>query len=531
MKIRFSSLFFFTLIMSGQSEAAPTSELLNNFYSESRIVEIEVSGSNWDALRNQDPKGGYCNFDYIGSRYDWFSFDEIKIDGRPYSNVGLKKKSWCGSPSKDKPGFNVKLDKYKPENGDLAKGQIGTVDLTFNNSLQDASLLRQCFAYEIFARAGVATPRCNIARIKVNTVDKGLYINIQPYKKTFFKELAGPTLGNLYEVPVSNFDFAALPKFEAELDSFKEPEDLSLNDLRAVLNVLNNSNSTVEDIRQLIDVDQFLNYWAAEVLLTHYDGFALGSNNAYLYFSPEGLMQVLPWGADQILSSTTPRETLQVYSVNRLAQRLNQSLDIRKALEAKLNLLLADSWNEDAIIQKLREESTRLEGYVRPNDRDNYHRSAELLYSNIRNRRSQIAAIFDPSALGNIRSVAAEGYCLNTQDFGNGNKVSNLYRCSDHPDQLWELRSLHQGSVQIRNRLSDNCVNLQASNEWASPNAWTCTDHPDQGWKVLREGDSIRFESERAPGLCLAVDPVYEAAPLVMRNCNSQSPEQRWRFQ
>ncbi|RYZ57148.1 MAG: hypothetical protein EOP07_10715, partial [Proteobacteria bacterium] len=269
MKTRFLTLLVASLFASGQGMAASTSELLNNLFSESRFVDIEVTGSNWDALRNQDPKGGYCNFDYIGSRYDWFAFDEIKIDGVAFTNIGLKKKSWCGSPSRDKPGFNVKLDKYQEENGDIAKELLGTADLTLNNSLQDPSLLRQCFAYEIFAKAGVTTPRCNIAKIKVNGVDKGLYINLQPYKKAFFKEFHGPALGNLYEVPVSNFDLTALPKFEAELDSFKEPEDLSLNDLRSVIDLLNNNSSTLDDIRRLVDVDQFLNYWAAEVLLTH----------------------------------------------------------------------------------------------------------------------------------------------------------------------------------------------------------------------------------------------------------------------
>jgi hypothetical protein len=529
MKTQCLTLLVLGSLTSSPGKAASSSELLNNLYSKSRIVDIEVTGANWDALRNQDPRGGYCNFDYIGSRYDWFQFDEVKINGVAYSNVGLKKKSWCGSPSKDKPGFNVKLDKYLKENGDIAKDVLGTVDLTLNNSLQDASLLRQCLSYEIFGKAGIAVPRCNVARIKVNNVDRGLYINLQPYKKTFFKEYYGPALGNLYEVPVSNFDFAALPKFAAEIDSFKDPEDLSLSDLRSVMNVLNNSASTLDDIRRLIDVDQFINYWAAEVLLTHYDGFALGSNNAYLYFDPLQGMQLLPWGTDQILSSTTPRETLQVYSVNRLAQRLNRFPEIRESLQAKLESLLADVWNEDELIQNLQAESIRLQNYLAPPERENLQRSAGLLYSNLRNRRSQIAAIFDTSSLGHIQSEAAEGFCINTQNYGR-NKVANIYRCSDHPDQLWELRPYNQGFVYIRNRMSDNCINLQTSNEWASPNAWSCTEHPDQAWKVIREGDSIGFESMRAPGLCLAIDPVYEGASLVMRICDSGSAEQRWRF-
>ncbi|RYZ55314.1 MAG: hypothetical protein EOP07_14505, partial [Proteobacteria bacterium] len=300
--------------------------------------------------------------------------------------------------------------------------------------------------------------------------------------------------------------------------------------LRSVIDLLNNNSSTLDDIRRLVDVDQFLNYWAAEVLLTHYDGFTLGSNNAYLYFSPEGLMQVLPWGVDQILSSATPRETLQVYSVNRLAVRLNKFPAIRNALQVKLEALLKDSWNEEGIIQTLRKESSRLEAYVKPNDRETFSRSADLLYSNIRNRREQIAAIFDPSTLGNIRSEGAAGFCLNNQDQRNGTKVTNIYRCTEHPDQMWELRPFHEGLVQVRNRLSDNCLNLQANDEWAIPHGWTCTDHPDQGWRILRDGDSVRFESQRAPGQCLAVDQIYEGANLVMRNCNGESLEQRWRF-
>ncbi|RYZ51475.1 MAG: hypothetical protein EOP07_21220, partial [Proteobacteria bacterium] len=79
--------------------------LLKNFYAENKVIDVEIKTKDWDTIRYADPKGGLCNFSYAGPQYDWYEAEEVKIDGKTFAKVGIKKKSWCGSESKFKPSL------------------------------------------------------------------------------------------------------------------------------------------------------------------------------------------------------------------------------------------------------------------------------------------------------------------------------------------------------------------------------------------------------------------------------------------
>ena len=56
--------------------------------------------------------------------------------------MGVKKKSFCGSFSNDKPCLHVDLGKYRDANIEAAENLIGSQYLTLNNSIQDPSYIR-----------------------------------------------------------------------------------------------------------------------------------------------------------------------------------------------------------------------------------------------------------------------------------------------------------------------------------------------------------------------------------------------------
>ena len=59
-------------------------------------------------------------------------------------------------------------------------------------------------------------------------------------------------------------------------------------------------------VEELVDVDQFLEFWAAEVLLGHWDGYNGNTNNFWVYVGDDGRLRFLPWGIDAILEGSEP---------------------------------------------------------------------------------------------------------------------------------------------------------------------------------------------------------------------------------
>jgi len=62
-------------------------------------VNITMPPSDWDNLRKEEPKGGRCGFDFVGSgRYSWGKATSVEISGTrfpartTFKDVGIKKK-------------------------------------------------------------------------------------------------------------------------------------------------------------------------------------------------------------------------------------------------------------------------------------------------------------------------------------------------------------------------------------------------------------------------------------------------------
>ncbi len=69
-------------------------------------IKITMPPGEWDALRTEQPGGGRCNFDFTGRRYNWRKSTSVEISGTKFpaqpvkfNDVGVKKKSFCGSMS------------------------------------------------------------------------------------------------------------------------------------------------------------------------------------------------------------------------------------------------------------------------------------------------------------------------------------------------------------------------------------------------------------------------------------------------
>lgn len=156
--------------------SAEEQQKLDSLYALDNVVTVKITmrPADWEFVRNEQPKGGRCNFDWTkGARYTWRRASSVEISGTSFppkttfTDVGIKKKSFCGSIRSDKPCLHIDFAKDNEANKPLITGLIGSRYLTLNNSIQDPSFARQVVGYKLFELAGLPYSRCNIVRLSL----------------------------------------------------------------------------------------------------------------------------------------------------------------------------------------------------------------------------------------------------------------------------------------------------------------------------------------------------------------------------
>lgn len=299
-------------------------QALDSLYAIGNVLTIKVTmpQTDWDAVRTEQPAGGVCNFEWTGnSRYTWRKATSVEISGTSFpaqtmfTDVGVKKKSFCGSINSDKPCLHIDFGKFSKANLPLIEALIGSRYLTLNNTIQDPSYIRQPLGYKLLAMAGLPNSRCNFARVFVNGTligqgvpgvnSPGIFVNAEPVMPRYIeRNFNGNMNGNLYELEHGDdLVSARLPFMEPEAFSkFNNKADLQFADNHIAANGLVGAN-------QMLDLDQFIKVYAMEFFLKHWDGYSNNTNNTYIYndvdaVTAPGVNNVkfkwILWGIDQI---------------------------------------------------------------------------------------------------------------------------------------------------------------------------------------------------------------------------------------
>lgn len=321
-------------------------------------VEIEMAESDWDTLRHQ---GRSTPHTMSGCRDEDFEYDYfqavVTIDGQRYEKMAVRKKGFIGSLSVIRPSLKLHFAHYPEVAG---RTHSGMKRMTLNNDRQDPSHTHQSMAYTLFRLAGLVAPRCNHARVRVNGTDLGIYSNVEPIKKPFLARHFVSDGGNLYESN-GRADFAQGFKINYErktneLDDYGQPA--SRDDLDAVTEALTVDDAQLYDaLDQVMDMDNFLSYWAMEVITGHWDSYTGNRNNHYIYNDPTTQkFYFIPWGTDgafsdtHLLLSSIPNS---VYAYSTLANRLYAYPGTRDQYRQRLQQLLDTVWDTDTLLAEV----------------------------------------------------------------------------------------------------------------------------------------------------------------------------------
>ena len=268
--------------------------------------------------------------------------------------------------------------------------------MTLNNSVQDPSMINTCITLQVFAAAGNPASRCNFATVSVNGKDLGLYVHVEEIKAPFLSRhfnSAGrkPLRGHRQRLHARS---TAAP-------SRRRPTRTPTTGPTSTLVVAalqDPSAAGWADLDRLVDLDRFLSFWATEVLVGHWDGYAGDRNNYWFYREPDGRFVFLPWGVDDtfhLKDDPNPFDNISdpppsVLALTAIPNRLYNDDDWRTRYVERLKHLLETAWDEEALLASVDEMAAIVQEHALPGDRAEAAADAERVRQFIKKRRAEI---------------------------------------------------------------------------------------------------------------------------------------------
>ena len=236
-------------------------------------------------------------------------YSEVQLveDGVTHKHVALKLKGAASFRGlHEKPAMTLDFDTFKG-----AARFHGQKKFHLNNGIEDPSLLHEWLSGEIARECGVPAGRCGHALVRINGDDKGLYLIREGFTKGFLKAHFGNNDGAFFE--------GALQKEigdHTEMSDGKEEDEKALMELVAVAKG-DDTNKRWKRLAELLDVERYAAYLAAEHVLEFTDGYNFGINNYRIYrdeksgkfcFILHGLDET--WRSDEVGLQHTPNSVL-----------------------------------------------------------------------------------------------------------------------------------------------------------------------------------------------------------------------------
>ncbi|MSQ04217.1 MAG: hypothetical protein EXR71_20400, partial [Myxococcales bacterium] len=192
-----------------------------------------------------------------------------------------------------KAAFKIKTDEFDPEQkyGSLQR-------ITLNNMGTDYIQSREVIVYSLLHDQSQLASRASFARVTLNGEAMGLYANVEAMDDEWIERRFADATGNLWATAAGGAEFTETGMYFWELNNGTGEKD----HLRAIMAALDAwGGDFFGELGPVVNVDQFLDYWAWCAAVGNYDGYPFHSNDVILYEDPSDARRVvfMPWGEDE----------------------------------------------------------------------------------------------------------------------------------------------------------------------------------------------------------------------------------------
>lgn len=230
--------------------------------------------------------------------------------------------SYHDNPGSDRFSFTVNFGEYITKTAYGEKQTFyGCDKISFNNLFFDKSMMKEFFSFMLMEEMGLPTPQFGLAKLYINDKYYGVYFMVEAMDTSVLEQhwnVDRRQLSSYLCKPTgTNFDYDALSKDAAALWEWDEQTRYKVEDMiptvlewsRKLTCLSNgtdfdgktidvNSEEYVSLLRQVLDLDEVIKYFATASWLCQMDNMFINSQNYGLYISADGVATLLPWDYD-----------------------------------------------------------------------------------------------------------------------------------------------------------------------------------------------------------------------------------------
>lgn len=280
---------------------------------EVNTIEIVLGTDNWEAIKvnmlslfgfsfgsgGQQPQGGFPEeADYVPV--------SLKFNGKEWYKVGFRLKgnstlrnSWRNGIYKLP--FRLNFDRYEDEFPQIDNQRFyGFKELSMSPGANDASLIREKVASDVFRMAGIPCAQTAFYKVYIDFGDGlkycGVYTMVEVVDDTMIENQFGSDEGNIYK-PESTFQSFNIAQFEKKNNEAQN----DYADVLATIMMLNSGLRLSDPAQWRLQLEQnfnaphFMKWLAVNTTMLNWDTYGRMAHNYYLYNNPGQGLTWIPW--------------------------------------------------------------------------------------------------------------------------------------------------------------------------------------------------------------------------------------------
>ncbi|MDN3666587.1 CotH kinase family protein [Algibacter miyuki] len=287
-------------------------------------LDLVITEERWQNMLD-DMTNLYGTFGSRGGGNSGFSDEdpifvpgEVFYEGKEWYRVGLRFKGNSSLQSAWQAGilklsFKLDFDEFEDDYPQIKNQRFfGFKKLSLKNNYDDASMMREKVATDVFRDAGLAASHTAFYTVYVDHGDGaeyfGVYTLVEEVDDTVIDTQFSDNDGNLYKPDGDAASFASGTYDEDEYVKKTNEDEADFSDVSGLLDVLHDSSRTSDaetwraNLDGIFDTDVFLKYLAVNTVIQNWDTYGRMTHNYFLYNNLDtGKLNWIPWDNNEAL--------------------------------------------------------------------------------------------------------------------------------------------------------------------------------------------------------------------------------------